>query len=682
MALNRRRNAEQPNPPSDVRCHASLRAETVLSSVAFQGLSNIRATLRGDLLAFETNKGDARISARVRSEQLSGVARGTPLMMLATCLNALAFLSVVIATESSRLGLIWVAAVMASSCFVLSKRLLVKKPRSSTPSARGLRVATYYAFLQGLLWGLLPALFFSGAAPTDRLIIGLLCIGMMFGASAALWSIPLAMIGYITPVVIGSLYALNTSGVVHAGVISVFLITYTVALFGASVTRASALVRRCVSQLEIENNVLKDELTKLTNRTGFHEELAKALARLDRKAESFAVMCLDLDGFKGVNDTVGHAAGDKVLIEAARRLIGCTRSIDTLARLGGDEFAIIAADINTPTQGKVIAERIVRAFQEPFWIDDCSHLVTISIGLAFAPHDGLDGHALLTNADSALYATKRAGRSGFTLFRERFTFVADRATLEMELDRALAQNELYIVFQPFVDVFSRRATGFEALLRWRHPINGELSAREFIPLLERGGLIDAVDSFVIKEAVAAASAWPGHLRLAVNVSPMQLRKAGFAQTVIQTLQVAGFDPQRLELELTQIAIAAESAQAVEELDALRALGVKTTLDHLDASHSSLVNLVALPIDRLKIDERLVAGMGTKPMCASIIKISAEVARAMNIEATAEGVKTSEQLEVLRSLGCTEVQGDLFGKPRPASELDGLYMSSPLLQECV
>ena len=201
-------------------------------------------------------------------------------------------------------------------------------------------------------------------------------------------------------------------------------------------------------------------------------------------------------------------------------------------------------------------------------------------------------------------------------------------------------------------------------------------------MLERGGLIDAVDSFVIKEAVAAASAWPGHLRLAVNVSPMQLRKAGFAQTVIQTLQVAGFDPQRLELELTQIAIAAESAQAVEELDALRALGVKTTLDHLDASHSSLVNLVALPIDRLKIDERLVAGMGTKPMCASIIKISAEVARAMNIEATAEGVKTSEQLEVLRSLGCTEVQGDLFGKPRPASELDGLYMSSPLLQECV
>jgi EAL domain-containing protein (putative c-di-GMP-specific phosphodiesterase class I) len=191
-----------------------------------------------------------------------------------------------------------------------------------------------------------------------------------------------------------------------------------------------------------------------------------------------------------------------------------------------------------------------------------------------------------------------------------------------------------------------------------------------------------VDSFVIKEAVAAASAWPGHLRLAVNISPMQLRKAGFAQTVIQTLQVAGFDPQRLELELTQIAIAAESAQAVEELDALRALGVKTTLDHLDASHSSLVNLVALPIDRLKIDERLVAGMGTKPMCASIIKISAEVARAMNIEATAEGVKTSEQLEVLRSLGCTEVQGDLFGKPRPASELDGLYMSSPLLQECV
>jgi len=254
---------------------------------------------------------------------------------------------------------------MASSCFVLSKRLLVKKPRSSTPSARGLRVATYYAFLQGLLWVCCGAVFQRGGANRQTNNWPLMHRHDVRGFSGALEH-PAGDDPYITPVVIGSLYALNTSGVVHAGVISVFLITYTVALFGASVTRASALVRRCVSQVEIENNVLKDELTKLTNRTGFHEELAKALARLDRKAESFAVMCLDLDGFKGVNDTVGHAAGDKVLIEAARRLIGCTRSIDTLARLGGDEFAIIAADINTPTQGKVIAERIVRAFQEPF----------------------------------------------------------------------------------------------------------------------------------------------------------------------------------------------------------------------------------------------------------------------------------------------------------------------------
>ncbi|MFY9629403.1 MAG: EAL domain-containing protein [Methylocystis sp.] len=633
--------------------------------------------LDGDLLAFEERTPSSVVVGRIRTEQLTSLASNTVLMMLASALNALVWMSVTFPTPKAGLGLAWGAIVLCLCGFVAFKRLNDDRSNFSAPSKRGLHLATCYAFAFGVIWGLLPIMFFGDAAPGERLIIVCLSSGMMFGGATALWTIPTALLAFLAPIFCGSLYTIDATEGPAFGALAALLVVYTLFLFGASLVRSVAMARRCVAMVDAENSVLKDELTKLPNRAIFRNELTRALARQDRNGGGFAVMCFDLDGFKKVNDTMGHAAGDQVLIEAARRLSQSTRSVDTLARFGGDEFALIATDIFSPSQAKVVADRIVRAFKEPFVVDGAAHKVTISVGVALAPTDGVDGSALLRNADSALYATKNSGRSGFTLFREQFRFVAERTTLEAELDRALAQRELDIVYQPFVHVESLRTTGFEALVRWRHPSRGVLEASDIIPLLERAGLIDAVGAHILKEAVAAAASWPERLRLAVPVSHLQLLKPGFAQTVKAILEDADFNPRRLELELSQSALIVESPEAIEQLRMLRDMGVKTALKDLDAGYGSLVGLVELPLNRLKIDKRFVRDLVNKSMCASIVRISSELARALNLEVTAEGVENSAQLAAIRGLGCMEAQGPAFGAPRGSADLEALYEFSRL-----
>ncbi len=637
-------------------------------------LSRMRKFLRmldGDLLAFDGRSPSSALLARIRTEQLGSVASNTPLMMLASCFNAAVWVSVSFDAPFSGLGTSWGVATIGLSCFIGIRRLRKERTEFSAPSQRGLRFATAYAFAFGVLWGLLPTLFFGDANSGARLIIIFLCSGMMFGGATALWTVPTAMLAFLAPIFFGSLYALAGAEISVFNALATLLVTYTIFLFETSLARSVAMARRCAALLDAENNVLKDELTKLPNRTVFRDEMTRALARLDRSGGGFAVMCFDLDGFKKVNDTLGHAAGDQVLIEAARRLSQSTRSVDTLARFGGDEFALIATDISSPSQAKIVADRIVRAFKEPFLVEGSLHKVTISVGVALAPTDGVDGSALLRNADSALYATKHSGRAGYTMFREQFTFVAERATLEMELDRAFKERELDLVFQPFVDLKTLRTTGFEALLRWRHPTKGVLNSAQIMPLLERSGLMGSVGVFLLKEAVAVAVEWPEGLRLAAPVSHLQLRKSGFAQSVHDILISSGLDASRLELELTQAALVVESPEALQELRMLRDIGVRTALKNLDAGYGSLVSLVELPLNRIKIDKRFVQELESKSMSASIVRISTELARALNLEVTAEGVESSAQLDAIRALGCKEAQGAVFGAAQQAQNLHGL-----------
>lgn len=638
--------------------------------------AEIKRVLEGDPLAFEERRMSPTAAQRTRAEQLNSVARDTPMMMLACSFTALMLALVMWDTRDGALVWAWAGVVFAVSLLISLKGVEANGQAARAASRRGIRLATFCALVQGSLNGTMLATFFAAAPPAQQVVIMCLGIGFLCGGVLTLSPIPIAMIAYVAPIAAGSAYVIVASGepiyTVVAGVMGV----YASVLFAAGLSRAASLARRCAAEVAAEESAFRDDLTKLPNRAAFREELGRSLARLKRLGEHFALLCIDLDCFKSINDTMGHGAGDIVLIEAARRLKAVNRDIDVVARLGGDEFAVIAAGVGSKPQASAVANRIAAAFEAPFDIEGQSVRVGLSAGVALAPSDGDEIDALLRNADSALYATKYSGRGGHTFFRDRFGFVAEQATLEAELARALKNGELMLMFQPFVGLSNLQTKGFEALLRWRHPTRGLLSAAEIVPLFERAGLIDAVGEWVLREAIMQAASWPGPLRVAVNVSALQLRKPGFERAVKNALAAAALDPARLELELTESAMIVDAERAIASLNSLRRLGVTIALDDLGTGYSSLANLVELPLDRVKIDRSFVSCVDSNPMRASVVKISIELARALQLQVTAEGVEDEGQLAFLRSLGCAEAQGYLFSRPRPPEEIPALFERSP------
>lgn len=648
---------------------------TVFSRMAAP-FSRLRKWVEGGALAFEPQGLDERTRARIRAAQLAAIIRNTPLMLMVATINIVTFLFVMWDWSPAYLVWTWALSLWGVNVYMYLRRARDRRAPPREASARGIKLAVIYASLHGLLWGVLPALFFKGSTPQEQLVVIGLTIGMLCGGAFALSPIPTATVAYLAPIVVGATYAFLADGDHIYNILVLLVIAYMIVMVRAANVRQAAIARRVVAEVETEDGASNDALTGLVNRRSFVEKLQHAFARHARFDERFAVMYFDLDGFKIVNDTLGHAAGDEVLIEAARRLRSVTRAVDWLARIGGDEFALIAADVDAIEQAEAIAERINAQFRRPFEANGHSWKITISIGIAFAPQDGADVDAVLRNAEAALCATKQAGRGGYSTFSGRLTFVAEGQTLESELRRAIRNNELFLVFQPFVSIATGETTGFEALLRWRHPALGVLSANEFIPLAERGGHIDEVGAWLIREGVRIAASWPAHLRIALNVSPLQLRRPALENAVREALVAERFDPRRLELEITESAIIADTQRAVATLKSLRRLGIKTALDDFGTGYSSLSNLVELPLDRLKIDRSFVSDLLTKPMCASVVRISLELARAMQLEVTAEGLETDEHFEFLRAHGCDEGQGYLFSEPRPASELAPLFGTCP------
>lgn len=638
--------------------------------------AKIRKWIDGGALAFEPTTLDERVRARVRAAQLASIVRNTPLMLMATTINILTFLFVMWDWSPAYLVWTWALSLWSVTAYMYLRRARDKRPPPKEVSPRGVELAAIYALLHGAFWGVLPALFFKGSSPQEQLVVVCLTVGMLCGGAVALSPIPMATIAYVAPIVVGSTYAFLATGDHIYNVLVLLVVAYMVVMVRAANVRLAAIARRVVEEIETEDGASTDSLTKLPNRRSFLEKLGHAFARYARFDERFVVMCFDLDGFKTVNDSLGHAAGDRVLIEAARRLRAVTREVDWVARIGGDEFALIAVDVDAVEQAEAIAERINAQFREPFEVDGQSWKITISIGIALAPQDGTDIDAVLHNADAALYATKQAGRGAYAFFRGRLTVIGEAQTLGGEVRRAIENDELFLVFQPFVNIATGRTTGFEALLRWRHPTLGILSASEFIPLVERGGLIDEVGTWLIGEGVKIASSWPEHLRLALNVSPLQLRRPALENAVREVVLGERFDPRRLELEITESAVIADTQRAVATLKALRRLGVKTALDDFGTGYSSLSNLVELPLDRLKIDRSFVSDLHVKPICASVVRISLELARSMKLEVTAEGLETHEHFEFLRAYGCDEGQGYLFSEPKPASELSSMFVTCP------
>jgi diguanylate cyclase (GGDEF)-like protein len=443
---------------------------------------------------------------------------------------------------------------------------------------------------------------------------------------------------------------------------------------GGIVTTHQDITEQRRSEAKIAHMALHDALTSLPNRVLLNERLENALARI-KGDEIIAVHLLDLDLFKNVNDTMGHPAGDKLLKVVAARLRARVSQTDTVARMGGDEFAIVQTGITQPVNATTLALRITDALSEPYEIDGQQVIIGTSLGIALGPADGMTPDQLLRNADLALYRAKGDGRGAYCFFEAQMDAqMQARRGMEYDLRRALVAGEFELHYQPVVNLADDEISGFEALIRWRHPHKGMISPAAFIPVAEENGFIVALGEWTIREACATAAKWPEHTKIAVNLSPAQFRSPGLVQTVIRALAASGLRAERLELEITETTLMQDRKAALEMLYQLREIGVRIALDDFGTGYSSLSHLQSFPFDRIKIDRSFIEDIGAAGSL-NIVRAVAALAKGLGMETTAEGVETQQQLDTVRLEGCTEMQGYLFSRPRPAHEIGEIYFAN-------
>ncbi|THD37405.1 MAG: EAL domain-containing protein [Sphingomonas sp.] len=425
----------------------------------------------------------------------------------------------------------------------------------------------------------------------------------------------------------------------------------------------------------ITHLAFNDTLTDLPNRAHFLEHVEHELKLAERNDERVAVMILDLDDFKSVNDTLGHPVGDEVLRRVAARIDGDLAQ-SFVARLGGDEFVIVTRQAADGEPFERLAKRAGEAAAEHMRIDGHDVTQTASIGIAISPADGMDARSLLKHADLALYRAKELGRGMFCFFEEALNSRAqERRRIESDLRTALHEGQFELHFQPLFDLDANRVGSFEALIRWNHPTRGMVSPLDFIPVAEDTGLIVEIGAWVLREACAQAAAWPDHVRIAVNVSSVQFRRPGLNETVMQALAASGLAPGRLELEITESIFLEGLEETTRLLHGLRALGVRIALDDFGTGYSSLSYLQSFPFDKIKIDRSFIQDLLTRPGAVAIVRAITDLARALGMETTAEGVEENDQLAELRKHGCSSVQGYLFSRPIDAAAVRELLAES-------
>jgi len=431
------------------------------------------------------------------------------------------------------------------------------------------------------------------------------------------------------------------------------------------------VTERRKAEARVAHMAQHDALTDLSNRVLFRDKMADGLAEVAAHGDEMAVLCLDLDNFKTVNDRLGHAVGDKLLRWVAARLRECAGPNDTVARLGGDEFAVLQRGPQ-PQSAERLASRLVEIIGHPPPMENHIIHTGVSVGIAIAPDHGLDPDELMKCADLALYQAKARGRGVYQLFHPEMEALArSRHMLETDLRGALEAGEFHLVFQPQIRLGRSELTGFEALLRWNSAARGAISPADFIPIAEETGLIVPLGEWVLRSACAIAAKWPDHIRIAVNLSPVQFRARGLVAMVTSALAAAGLDPKRLELEVTETALIEDDEATVAILHQLRKLGVRVSLDDFGVGYSSLGYLRKFPFDMIKIDRSFVGTLGLSHESAAIVRTIASLGSNLGVETTAEGVETAEQLEFVREAGCTAVQGFYFSKPCSAADVGRL-----------
>ena len=410
-----------------------------------------------------------------------------------------------------------------------------------------------------------------------------------------------------------------------------------------------------------------DGLTDLPKRELFFDKLSYALSRLEDDRTAIALLCLDIDNFKQVNDTMGHAAGDALLKQFADRLRDNTRKSDFLCRLGGDEFAVALCDLKSAERILPFANRLCRVLGEPYAVDGHKITTSVSIGIAMAPMKAEEAPTLLKYADLALYRSKSEGRNTVRFFEDEMDVAFQRRLqLGQELKSAIEANQFVLYYQRQLDLKTERLTGHEALVRWLHPTKGLIPPDQFIPMAEETGLIIPLSQWILHRACTDAKTWRGDHKLAINLSPLQFAAGNVADLVAATLKRTGFPASRLELEITESLLMSNTPRVIEELCKLKEMGVHIVLDDFGTGYSSLSYLASFPFDKIKIDRSFIANLASNPIADVIVRSIISLGHDLNMTITAEGVETKDQEAILRSCGCDQVQGFLYGRPIPQS----------------
>jgi diguanylate cyclase (GGDEF)-like protein len=423
------------------------------------------------------------------------------------------------------------------------------------------------------------------------------------------------------------------------------------------------------SDAEIKRLAMTDPLTGLANRARMRASLDQIIVQLERMHRPVALFMLDLDRFKAVNDTLGHQSGDRLLKVVSQRLERCVGEMGLVGRLGGDEFQVIVSNYRNVGELEQLAERIISSLSQPYFIQGTDVLIGCSVGISIAPDHGREPEILIRNADLSLYEAKAQGRGKFNFFRpELLTQAQTKKTLEDDLRRALERGEFWLAYQPVVSAATSEIVGYEALIRWTHPTLGPVSPADFIPIAEDSRLIDPIGEWVLRTACDAAASWPRPVRVAVNVSTIQFARPTLPAMVANALASSGLAPGRLELEITESVFLNEDASTERMLKTLKQTGVRLALDDFGTGYSSLAYLKKAPFDKVKIDQSFVKGAAHDPRNTAIIRAVTTIAETLGLETTAEGVETQDEIELIRSLGCSHIQGFVFGKPVPNAEV--------------
>ncbi len=443
---------------------------------------------------------------------------------------------------------------------------------------------------------------------------------------------------------------------------------------GGWVTTHEDVTEKMRNEKRIAHMAQHDALTSLPNRALLNERLEEALAHI-RNGEVVAIHLLDLDRFKNVNDTLGHLGGDKLLQMVAERLRRLVRGTDTVARMGGDEFAIVQRAIDSESEATVLASRIIESLSEPYALGGHQAIIGSSVGIAIGRVDDLSPEQLLRNADLALYRAKGDGRGTYRVFEPQMDAQTRmRRVMEFDLRKALLAGEFELQYQPVIKLETDAISGFEALVRWRHPTRGMIPPDAFIPIAEETGLIAPLGEWVLRNACATAATWPGHVRVSVNLSSVQFRQAGLAGIVTGALASSGLPPDRLEIEITETVFLEDSEATLAVLYELRELGVRVVMDDFGTGYSSLRYLQSFPFDKIKIDRSFVKDVAHCTGSLNIVRAVVALAHGLGMTTTAEGVETQEQLAAIRAEGCTEMQGFLFSKAVCEGEIEALLLA--------